>query len=55
MPASSPVEIEYVCDFDPTSLSATWVTKLTLNSIHFPADLRTKADPQGGLVPSEAR
>jgi len=30
------------------------VTKLTLNSIYFPYDLPTTADPQGGLVPSQA-
>ena len=34
---------------------ATLVTKLTLNSIYFPYNLPTKADPQGGLVPSQAR
>jgi hypothetical protein len=32
----------------------TLVTKLTLNSIYFPYDLPTAADPQGGLVPSQA-
>jgi hypothetical protein len=31
------------------------VTKLTLNSIYFPYNLPTIADPKGGLVPSEAR
>jgi outer membrane protein OmpA-like peptidoglycan-associated protein len=28
-------------------------TKLTFNSIYFPTNLPTKADPQGGLVPSQ--
>jgi outer membrane protein OmpA-like peptidoglycan-associated protein len=33
----------------------TLVSKLTLNSIYFPYDLPTTVDPQGGLVPSEAK
>ena len=33
----------------------TLATKLTLSSIYFPYDLPTKADPQSGLVPSQAR
>jgi hypothetical protein len=33
----------------------TLVSKLTLNSIYFPYDLPTTANPQGGLVPSEAK
>ena len=35
--------------------ASTLETKLTLNSIYFPYNLPTVADPQGGLVPSEAR
>jgi hypothetical protein len=43
-------------DVAPAAVSETiLVTKLTLNSIYFPYNLPTKADPQGGLVPSEAR
>jgi hypothetical protein len=33
----------------------TLATKLTLNSIYFPYNLPTQADPQGGLVPSQSR
>lgn len=32
---------------------ATLVTKLTFNSIYFPTNLPTSANPQGGLVPSQ--
>ena len=34
---------------------ATLETKLTFNSIYFPTNLPTEADPQGGLVPSQSR
>jgi outer membrane protein OmpA-like peptidoglycan-associated protein len=34
---------------------ATLETKLTFNSIYFPYNQPTKADPQGGLVPSQNR
>ncbi|HMD84606.1 MAG TPA: OmpA family protein [Terriglobia bacterium] len=34
---------------------ATLETKLTFNSIYFPYNLPTVADPQGGLVPSQER
>jgi hypothetical protein len=34
---------------------ATLVEKLTLNSIYFPYNVPTKADPQGGLVPSQEK
>ena len=34
---------------------ATLETKLTFNSIYFPTNLPTVADPQGGLVPSQER
>jgi outer membrane protein OmpA-like peptidoglycan-associated protein len=34
---------------------ATLETKLTFNSIYFPTNLPTTADPQGGLVPSQER
>jgi outer membrane protein OmpA-like peptidoglycan-associated protein len=33
----------------------TLATKLALNSIYFPYDLPSRADPQGGLVPGEAK
>jgi hypothetical protein len=39
----------------PAVSETTLATKLTLNSIYFPYNLPTKADPQGGLVPSQAR
>jgi hypothetical protein len=29
--------------------------RLTLNSIYFPYNVPTKADPQGGLVPSQEK
>ena len=34
---------------------ATLETKLTFNSIYYPTNLPTVADPQGGLVPSQER
>ncbi len=37
-----------------TVSEATLETKLTFNSIYFPTNLPTVADPQGGLVPSQA-
>ncbi len=39
----------------PAVSETTLATKLALNSIYFPYDLPTTADPQGGLVASEAR
>ena len=34
---------------------ATLVSKLTLNSIYFPYDLPSRAEPQGGLVPGQEK
>ena len=39
----------------PAVNEATLETKLTFNSIYFPTNLPTVADPQGGLVPSQER
>ena len=39
----------------PVVSEATLETRLTFNSIYFPYNLPTKADPQGGLVPSQQR
>jgi outer membrane protein OmpA-like peptidoglycan-associated protein len=39
----------------PVVNEATLETKLSLNSIYFPTNLPTTADPQGGLVPSQER
>ena len=38
-----------------TVSEATLETKLTFNSIYFPTNLPTVADPQGGLVPSQEK
>jgi outer membrane protein OmpA-like peptidoglycan-associated protein len=40
-------------DLTPVVNEATLETKLSLNSIYFPTNLPTVADPQGGLVPSQ--
>jgi hypothetical protein len=39
----------------PAVSEATLVEQLTLNSIYFPYNVPTKADPQGGLVPSQEK
>ncbi len=39
----------------PTVSEATLETRLTFNSIYYPTNLPTKADPQSGLVPSQQR